>query len=144
MPLSNARAEHHLLTSGLLLFLLGLLQGVVVHLFASPRLGLSAHIAAVQNGMVLVVLALVWPRVRLAARWGRVAVASVIGGMYAIWMSFSIAALAGAASVFRFAGQGRIDSFVLDLLVSGLVYAGAGASMVGVALFLAGALRRES
>jgi len=56
-------SEQRLLTSGLFLFLVGLLQGVAVPLFASPRLALSAHIAAVSNGLVLVVFSLVWPRI---------------------------------------------------------------------------------
>ncbi|MFN7553343.1 MAG: hypothetical protein ACK59M_11520 [Pseudomonadota bacterium] len=134
--------ERTLIAGGLLLFLIGLLQGTVVQVFASPRLALSAHIAAVQNGIVLVVFGLALPRLRLALRPGRIAVAAMVVGMFAIWMSFSIAAIAGSASAFAFAGQGPIASPAVDMLVTAVVYFGSAASVLGTLLFLIGALKR--
>lgn len=136
-------SEQRLLASGLFLFLVGLLQGVAVPLFASPRLALSAHIAAVSNGLVLVVFSFVWPRIRLAELWGRIAIATIIAGMYGIWVSFSIASIAGAASVFSFAGKGQIDNVMIDFVVTAVVYFGSAASIAGAALFLLGAIRRK-
>lgn len=141
MPLVSSPPDRILLSSGLLLFLIGLVQGTVVHLFASPRLALSAHIAAVQNGIVLVVLALAWSRIRLAPRAAAVSMTAMAGGMYLIWVAFSLAAIAGAASAFPFAGRGPIVSPAADVAVTALVYVGAVASIAGAFLALVGAVR---
>src|SRR5262245_9526620 len=47
---------------GVLLLALGLLSGFSVPFVATPRIGLSAHLAGVQSGMLLVILGLLWPR----------------------------------------------------------------------------------
>lgn len=44
-----------LLWHGLFLFLLGLLTGLVVPMFQNPRMGLSAHLEGVMNGIFLAV-----------------------------------------------------------------------------------------
>jgi hydroxylaminobenzene mutase len=53
---------------GVLLFLLGLLTGAAVPLFAVPRLGLSAHITGVLGGLSLVVFGLLWPYLQVGPR----------------------------------------------------------------------------
>lgn len=133
--------ERLLLASGTLLFLVGLIQGTAVHAFASPRLALSAHIAAVQNGVVLIVFALVWSRLRLTAGWTLFAAIALLLGMYAIWLSFFIAAVHGSATVFAFASKGAPASLVVDLLVKAVVYFGSGASLAGTLIVLLGILK---
>ena len=54
--------------SGLLLFFLGLPLGFAIHALPNPRVALSAHLNAVQSGTALMVLGLLWSRIRLAAR----------------------------------------------------------------------------
>ncbi len=44
---------HKLLIGGMILFILGLLTGVAVPGFTNPRMGLAAHLAGVQNPLVL-------------------------------------------------------------------------------------------
>lgn len=44
--------------AGLLLFMLGLLNGFAIPRLQSPRLGLSAHLAAVQSGTFLIAIGL--------------------------------------------------------------------------------------
>jgi hypothetical protein len=63
--------------------------------------------------------------------------------MYGIWVSFSIASIAGAASVFSFAGKGQIDNVMIDFVVTAVVYFGSAASIAGAALFFLGAIRRK-
>lgn len=55
-----------LLIFGALLFLFGLLNGAVIPSFTNPRMGLSAHLAGVQNGMVLLLFGLLWPYLTLS------------------------------------------------------------------------------
>ncbi len=56
-----------LLIFGVLLFLFGLLNGAVIPYFTNPRMGLSAHLAGVQNGMVLLIFGLLWPYLTLSS-----------------------------------------------------------------------------
>lgn len=60
--------ERRLCQSGLLLFFLGLPLGFVIHSLPNPRVALSAHLNAVQSGTALMVLGLMWSRVRLSRR----------------------------------------------------------------------------
>ncbi|HTK48407.1 MAG TPA: hypothetical protein VL328_10595 [Gemmatimonadaceae bacterium] len=61
--------ERRLCQSGLLLFFLGLPLGFVIHSLPNPRVGLSAHLNAVQSGTALMVLGLLWSRIDLAPRY---------------------------------------------------------------------------
>ena len=45
--------SHYLLVNGMLLFILGLLNALVIPLFKNKRLGFAAHLADVQSDMVL-------------------------------------------------------------------------------------------
>ena len=53
---------------GMLLFLLGLFTGFVEPQFANVRMGLTAHVEGVMNGMFLVALGAAWSLLRLSAR----------------------------------------------------------------------------
>ena len=67
MTTSDARPRqaHRLLQMGVLLFVFGLLVGLVVPRFAVPRLGLSVHLLAIMQGLFLSVIGLLWPRLKL-------------------------------------------------------------------------------
>ena len=73
------RVERRLAFHGMLLFLAGLVMGVVAPYVANPRIGLSAHTGTLLNGAFLIALAAVWewarlaPRMAVAAYWLAVA-----------------------------------------------------------------------
>lgn len=136
-----ASISQQLLVLGALLFLIGLLQGAIVQLFHSPRLALSAHIAAVQNGIVLLVLGLLWSRMSLSSIQERIAYRSAVAGMYLIWIGFTLAAMTGASLVLKFAGAGYSASEIWEIVVGLTIYVGSGASIVSALLVLVG-LRR--
>jgi len=136
-----ASISQQLLVLGALLFLIGLLQGAIVQLFHSPRLALSAHIAAVQNGIVLLVLGLLWSRMSLSSIQERIAYRSAVAGMYLIWIGFTLAAMTGASLVLKFAGAGYSASEIWEIIVGLTIYVGSGASIVSALLVLVG-LRR--
>lgn len=50
---------------GLVLFLAGLLTGFVIPVLAIPRMGLTSHLEGLLNGMFLVLIGLIWPRLLL-------------------------------------------------------------------------------
>ena len=60
-----------LLRLGVLLFLLGLLTGFAIPALTNPRMGLTSHLEALMNGMFLVLLGLLWPRLALSPALAR-------------------------------------------------------------------------
>jgi hydroxylaminobenzene mutase len=83
-----------LLAYGTALFFLGLLNGLLLPFFPNYRQGLSAHLAGVQDAMVLWAFGLMWNRVRLRANLRRIAALAAIYSMYAIWAGLALGAAA--------------------------------------------------
>lgn len=48
--------SYRLIFLGVVLFLLGLIVGLIVPMLANPRMGLSSHIEGILNGMFLMLL----------------------------------------------------------------------------------------
>ena len=88
-----------LLRSGVLLFLLGLLTGFVIPAVANPRMGLTAHLEGVQNGLVLLVIGFVWPELRLGPRLARVTFWLIMYGTFANWATTLLAAIFGTGAM---------------------------------------------
>jgi len=91
---------------GALLFTLGLLTGFGIPSFRSPRIGLSAHLAAIESGLALIAFGLLLPHLALSAGW-----AAGIG--YVLWVSLYVmciglvlAAVFGTGKVLPIAGAG--------------------------------------
>ena len=100
-----------LLRSGMILFTLGLLTGFAIPLLEHPRLGLSSHLEGVQNGMVLLILGLVWPRLRLSSGWLKGGFYLALYGTYANWgTTFLAAAWAAGGELMPLAGGGAVGA----------------------------------
>jgi len=123
---------------GALLFVLGLVNGALVSGFVNSRMGLSAHLAGVQNGMVLLIFGLVWQRLSLSARAGRIAELASIFSMYAIWAALLLAALFGTSRVTPIAGAGFEGAAWQEGLVAGLLSSGAAGILLGAGLVFQG------
>ena len=67
----SSRQGHRLLQLGMLLFLFALIVGLVMPALAVPRLGLSTHLLGIMQGIFLMVLGVLWPRLRLTRVMGR-------------------------------------------------------------------------
>jgi (hydroxyamino)benzene mutase len=91
--------------SGLLLFLLGLLNGVIIPKTKSPRLSLSAHLTAVQSGTFLIAIAWVWPHFDMAALMSILVAYCLCGSLYILWVAFLLAGIWGAGRNLAIAGQ---------------------------------------
>jgi uncharacterized membrane protein len=61
--------ERRLCQSGLALFFLGLPLGFLIQAMPNHRVGLSAHLNAVQSGTALTVIGILWPRLRITPRF---------------------------------------------------------------------------
>jgi len=84
--------SRRLLWHGLLLFLLGLLTGLVVSRLPNPRMGLSAHLEGVMNGLFVAILGLMWHRLTLSSRGATALFWLVLYGTYTNWASTLLAA----------------------------------------------------
>ena len=127
------RAQNMVCFSGLLLFVLGLLNGLIIPKSKSPRLSLSAHLTAVQSGTFLIAIAWAWPRFNLPAPTSMVVALALSGSMFVLWFAFLLAGIWGAGRNLAIAGLGSktgpvrqgIVTMLLGLGVVGTIAASA-------------------
>lgn len=118
------RLGHRLLLGGMVLFLLGLLGGFVIPAMANPRMGLSSHLEGVMNGIFLVVLGLVWPKLRLGNGALTVGFWLALFGTYTNWATTLAAGFMGAGEQMMpiasagHAGSGLQEMFITISLLS--------------------------
>ncbi|MGZ6143656.1 MAG: hypothetical protein ACXWLM_09965 [Myxococcales bacterium] len=135
--------KRNLLRSGMILFLLGLITGLVVPQLHNPRAGLSAHMEGVMNGMFLLVVGLAWDELRLRDRTRSVAYALVLGGTWLNWATTLLTAVLGTAKATPIAGAGFGASQAAEGLVFGLLVVVSLAMVAALVLFVGG-LRAEA
>lgn len=133
--------DRALLQLGVLLFLIGLLTGFVVPVLAIPRMGLSAHLEGVMNGIVLMVLGLMWPRLRLGAGLQRAAFGLAVYAAFANWAATLISAATGAAALMPIAGGGASGNAVAEAVV-GFLLISLSVAMIAAFLLVLWGLRR--
>jgi len=103
---------------GILLFLLGLIVGLIVPLFANPRMGVSSHIEGVLNGILLIVLGLIWHKIDLSPRWLKITFGLAVYGTYANWAGILIAAIFNAGKMLGIAANGQEGNPIAEGLVT--------------------------
>src|SRR5947207_9064510 len=91
-----ARQGHRLLQVGVALLVFSSLEGFAIPYMAGPRLGLSAHTLSALQGVLLLVLGLVWTRLRLGTSTSRIAFWPLIYSTFAILAAYVLAAAWGA------------------------------------------------
>jgi (hydroxyamino)benzene mutase len=89
------RQGQRLLQLGVALFLYSSLDGFVIPLLASPRIGLSVHTLSALQGVMLLAIGLLWPKLKLSARASKVAFWCLIYSALAILAAYTVAALWG-------------------------------------------------
>jgi (hydroxyamino)benzene mutase len=103
MEASNRQLMWH----GMLLFLLGLVTGLVEQQFTNVRMGLSAHLEGLFNGIFLIALGAIWSEVKLppwaktTAYWG------ILYATYGNWLVTTLAAIFGTAANTPIASAGH-------------------------------------
>ena len=114
--------SRRLLQAGIALFLIGLLTGIAVPSLGNPRMGLASHVEAVMNGTFLVVLGLVWPRLRLSNTQLTLGFWLAVYGGFANWLSTFLAAFWSAGSrMMPMAGAGHSGSAGQEVIIQGLL-----------------------
>jgi hydroxylaminobenzene mutase len=92
--------------TGTLLFLLGLLTGFGIPLFRTPRIGLSAHLAAIESGLGLIAFGLMWPHLALPAGWSAAIGHAFWISLYVLWIGLLLGAVWGTGRSLPIAGEG--------------------------------------
>lgn len=110
-----------LMRAGVLLFLVGLFTGLVVPLMQIPRMALSSHLEGVMNGMLLMILGLLWPKLSLPAWAGTATFWLALYGTFANWLATLLSAAWGAAAMMPIAGQGAVGTPLAEGIVAALL-----------------------
>jgi hydroxylaminobenzene mutase len=105
---------------GILLFLFGLIIGLFIPLMTNPRMGLTAHLEGIMNGMFLVILGFVWNKIILKDKWLATTFWLTIYGSFANFTAVTISAITGAGKMMPIAG-GKEGSFAVEGLISFLL-----------------------
>jgi hydroxylaminobenzene mutase len=90
-----SRHGQRLLQFGMLLILYSSLEGFAIPLLRSQRIGLSAHTLSALQGVLLLALGVIWPRLRLGQTAARVAFWCSIYSAVAILAAYTVAAIWG-------------------------------------------------
>ena len=100
-------AKRQLIWHGIFLFFLGLLSGFVIPAVTNPRLGLSAHMEAILNGMFLILVGgIVWNEMKLSHRMAKATFWLLLYAAYASWLFCFLAAIFGACKTLPIASVG--------------------------------------
>lgn len=118
----QTKQSNRLIFLGLVLFLLGLFTGLFVQQMANPRMGLSAHLEGVLNGMFLMILGLLWKRLLLSRFWFNTAYGLVVYGTFTNLIVVIISAVTGFGKMMPVAGGKEggpgIEGLIAFMLIS--------------------------
>jgi (hydroxyamino)benzene mutase len=127
---------------GLVLFVLGLVTGLLIPALKNPRMGLASHLQGMTNGPFLIVVGLLWPHLALSSVWQVVTVALLAYGTYANWLATQLAAIWGAGRKYAPSAAGNhVASAVKEGFVSFLLVSLAPAMIAASVILIVGVLR---
>ena len=135
---------HRLIQLGVLLFLLGLIVGLLIPALANPRMGLASHLEGIINGIFLIALGAIWSRLVLSQVWLKTVFGLLIYGTFANWLATLLAAIWGAGRSMPIAGQGQISSGSKELIVDCLLFSLSLAMIVSCVILLIGLRKKPS
>jgi hydroxylaminobenzene mutase len=135
------RQAHRLLQAGILLFLLALCIGLAVPAFTVPRLALSAHLLGITQGIFVMVIGLLWPRLRLTHSVSRLSFGLVVYGCFAAWMANILAAIWGAGNSILPIAAGPARGTALQEAIINVVLRTAAVSLIAAVAFITWGLR---
>ena len=111
-----------LLWHGVFLFLIGLITGLAIPIINNHRMGLSAHLEALLNGIFLLVVGCLWPQLRLSERAAGRTFCLALYGTYSNWFFTLLGAILGTKALTPQAGAGFNASMLSEIVVGfGLV-----------------------
>lgn len=128
---------------GAVLFLFGLVSGLLTGLMANPRMGLSAHLQGITNGVFLLAVGAAWDRVALSPRLSGVTFWLLASGTILNWAATSLAAFWGTGELTPIISPHPTAAPWQEAVVSTGLIALTLAMLAGSALLLYGFVRRR-
>jgi hydroxylaminobenzene mutase len=138
---SIQRQGHRLLQLGVLLFLAALLVGLGVPTFAVPRLALSVHLLGLLQGIFLMVLGTVWPRLLVTTAMARIGFFLLVYGCIAAWTANLLAAIWGAGNAMLPIAAGAAHGTSIQEGVIAVALRSAAVSLIAAAVLVLWGLR---
>ncbi|MBZ9918475.1 hypothetical protein LB517_09255 [Mesorhizobium sp. BR1-1-12] len=133
------RQGHRLLQLGIALLLFSSVEGFAIPYLAAPRLGLSVHTLGALQGVLLLVLGLVWSRLNLGVAMSRIAFWFLIYSALAILVAYVMASLWGAGNeTMPLAAGAAHGSAFQEYAIKGIAYSSAPTGLIAFALILRG------
>jgi (hydroxyamino)benzene mutase len=134
-----SRQGHRMLQIGIALFVFSGLEGFVIHSLPVPALGRSVHTLSALQGIITLVLGLLWPRLNLGATASRIAFWTFIYSSFATLIPFVLAAVwgAGNTTIPLAAGTAQGSAFQ-EAMIKVVLYSAALPFFVSMALILWG------
>ena len=111
------KQSNRLIYLGVLLFLLGLIVGLIVPILANPRMGVSSHIEGVLNGMFLIILGLIWNKISLSDKWLKITFWLAIYGTFMNWFGILIAAIFNGGKMLGIMAEGQEGTPIVEGIV---------------------------
>jgi hydroxylaminobenzene mutase len=103
---------------GILLFLLGLLTGLIIPFMSNARMGLSSHLEGVMNGMFLMLIGLILHKVNLSDKLLKLVFILSLYGTFVNWSTTLFAGLiGGGAEMMPLAGNGLRGSELQEIII---------------------------
>ena len=93
-----SRQGYHMLQIGIALFVFSGLEGFVIHSLPVPSLERSVHTLSAEQGIITIVLGLLWTRLNLSATASRIAFWTFLYSSFATLIPFVLAAIWGAGN----------------------------------------------
>lgn len=137
--MANELHARRLIQAGAIFLPAGLLVGTAIPHFTVPRLGLAAHVLALMQATLLMVLGLLWPRLRLTPGQSRLSSWLATSGFYVGWFATVFAGLLGVGnSMMPIAAGSARGSALQELAIRILLMSSAIAQIVAAAMILWG------
>lgn len=134
-----SRQGHRMLQIGVALFAFSALEGFAIPSLPVPRLGLSVHTLSALQGVMLLGLGLLWPRLNLGATTSRIAFWTYIYSSFATLVPYAMAAVWGAGnSTMPLAAGAAHGSAFQEAIIKVVLYSAAPTFLVSVALIIWG------
>jgi hydroxylaminobenzene mutase len=133
------RQGHRLLQIGVSLFLFSAVEGFVIPYLPTPRLGLSVHTLSGFEGVVLIALGLLWPKLALGTMTVLLAFWLFLYSTLATLAAYVLAAIWGAGnSVVPLAADGARGSDWQETAIKVVLYSAAPTALISLTLILWG------
>jgi hydroxylaminobenzene mutase len=145
MPGSGKTGQALLLfRSGTALLLLGIISGLTTTLMANPRMGLSAHVEGLLNGILLIALGAAWTAVELPHGLKRVALLLLVAGSWTNWAATQLAAFWGTGKLTPIVGVQMTGTAIHEAIVSTMLVVVVALMSGGLILVMVGFCQRPA